>query len=167
MKAIVLIGGVLAALVGLAGLIMFVTELRDPLGPVGGATVLGADFLFILLLAMVHGLADIRGLLKLPLSGPAPVISEVSPPSYPATNYNQSMTIKGSNFQSGASLTFVNPKGIHIDGAAHKLTYVSTTQLSYQFNNAGDAGPWSVIVNNPGGQGSNPVSFTVTAAGKQ
>jgi hypothetical protein len=166
MKAIVWIGAVLATLAGFVGLIMFVTELRDPLGPVPGAVVLGSDFVFVLLLAMVHGLADIRGLLKLSLSGPAPVISEVSPASYPATNNNQTMTVNGRNFQSGASLTFVNPKGIHIDSAAHKLTFVSSTQLSYQFNNASDAGSWSVIVNNPGRQGSNPMSFTVTAAGK-
>ena len=94
----------------------------------------------------------------------APVISGVSPTSYAGSNNNQTMTINGSNFQSGATLTFVPPEGGTIASTASKLTFVSSSQLSYQFNDGSDAGTWSVTVDNPGGQVSNSVSFTVTAA---
>jgi hypothetical protein len=163
MKAIIWIGAILAMLAGLAGLIMFGIGFGEPQGPIIGAIVLGSDFMFIVLLALLQGVVDIKSL----LTPPPPVINAVSPTSYPYLNNNQTMTIDGSNFRSGASLTFVNPKRIHIGSLAHKLTFVSSSQLIYQFNNGSQgAGTWSVIVNNPGGQDSNPMSFTVIAAGK-
>ncbi|HKH47463.1 MAG TPA: IPT/TIG domain-containing protein [Thermoanaerobaculia bacterium] len=93
---------------------------------------------------------------------PAPSISSVSPSSYPASSSNQTMTIYGSNFQSGASLTFDPPTGSNIGSTASKLTFVSSSQLVYQFNNGNDAGTWTVRVNNPDGQSSGTYSFTVT-----
>jgi RHS repeat-associated protein len=90
-----------------------------------------------------------------------PTISNVSPSSYPPSSSNQTMTINGSNFQSGATLTFFPPEGGTIPSTASKLTFVSNSQISYQFNNANDIGTWSVSVNNPSGQSSNTVSFTV------
>jgi hypothetical protein len=93
-----------------------------------------------------------------------PSISSVSPSSYPASSSNQTMTIFGSNFQSGDTLTFFPPEGGSIPSTSSKLTFVSSTQLSYQFNNANDVGGWSVQVNSPDGtQHSNTVSFTVTS----
>src|SRR4051812_29765437 len=74
------------------------------------------------------------------------------------------MTIFGSNFQSGDTLTFFPPEGGSIPSTSSKLTFVSSTQLSYQFNNANDVGTWSVRVNSPDGtQHSSTVSFTVTS----
>jgi len=92
-----------------------------------------------------------------------PTVTGISPPSMPASNSNQTLTINGSNFQSGATLTFVPPEGGTIASTASKLTFVSSSQLSYQFNNLSDAGAWSVTVNNPDGQHSNAWNFTVTA----
>ncbi len=90
-----------------------------------------------------------------------PTISSVSPGSYPASGTNQTMTINGANFQSGATLTFVPPEGGTIASTASKLTFVSSSQLSYQFNDGSDVGTWSVKVNNPGGQSTGTVSFSV------
>ncbi|HVZ46708.1 MAG TPA: C39 family peptidase [Ramlibacter sp.] len=91
----------------------------------------------------------------------APSISSVSPGSYAASSSNQTMTINGSNFQNGASLTFVTPSGGSIGSTASKLTFVSSGQISYQFNNGSDRGTWSVKVNNPDGRSSSAVSFLV------
>ncbi len=94
----------------------------------------------------------------------APTISSVVPNSYPASGSNQTMTINGSNFQSGDTLTFIPPEGGTIGSTAAKLTFVSSTQLSYQFNNSNDVGTWSVRVNSPDGtQHSSYVNFTVVA----
>ncbi len=40
-------------------------------------------------------------------------------------------------------------------------TFVSSSQLSNQFNDNNDAGTWTVYVTNPSGQTSNTWSFTV------
>ena len=94
---------------------------------------------------------------------PPPSLSSVVPSSYPASGNNQTMTLNGSSFQNGATLTFVPPEGGTIASTASKLTFVSTSQISYQFNDASDAGTWSVRVNNPDGQSSASVNFSVNA----
>ena len=168
MKTIGAIGYVLAAVVGLAGLIVLAMGIADvgqsAAGLALGATILGSDFVFIVLLALLNGVTDIRDRLKVSLRAlPAPVISALSPNSYACLNRNQTMTIDGSNFGSGMSLIFVNPKGASIESMAQKLTFVSSSQLIYQFNNGGEwVGAWNVRVHNPDGQDSNPFSFTVT-----
>jgi hypothetical protein len=93
-----------------------------------------------------------------------PSISNVSPPSYPASNSNQPMAINGSNFLSGDTLTFVPPEGGTIPSTASKLTFVSSSQLSYQFNDLSDVGNWTVTVNSPDNTlHSNSVGFTVAS----
>src|SRR5207248_978040 len=89
-------------------------------------------------------------------------VTGLSPSSYPASNSNQTMTINGSNFVSGATLTFMPAHGSAIASTASKLTFISSNQISYQFNNQSDIGTWSVTVNNPDGKQSNAWSFTVT-----
>jgi len=93
----------------------------------------------------------------------APVISSVSPAAMAAADANQTLTLTGSNFVSGATLSFVTPGGLTIANTASKLAFVSATQLTYQFNNGSDAGIWTVKVINPGAQASGTASFTVTA----
>ena len=95
----------------------------------------------------------------------APAISNISPNSYPASNSNQTMTISGSNFQNGATLTFDPPSGANIPSTASKLTFGSSSQISYQFNNGSDVGTWMLRVNNPNGQSSSWASFNVTGLG--
>ena len=95
-------------------------------------------------------------------TSPAPSISGVLPGSYPGSGVNQPMTITGSNFQNGVTLTFDPPTGSNINSTASKLTFVSSSQLTYLFTPANDAGTWTVRVNNPDGQSSSAFGFTVT-----
>jgi uncharacterized protein YxjI len=97
------------------------------------------------------------------VSAPAPSISSVSPSSMPASGSDQTLTIDGSNFVSGATLTFNPPTGSNINSTASKLTFVSSTRIRYQINNGNDAGTWSVRVTNPDGNSSGWTSFTVAA----
>jgi len=96
------------------------------------------------------------------LSPTDPAISGVSPTSYLASNSDQPMLINGSNFESGCTLTFVDPEGTPIGGNSAKLTFISDGQLSYLFNDAGDVGLWTVSAANPTGQTSGAFSFMVT-----
>jgi len=60
------------------------------------------------------------------------------------------LTINGSGFQSGATLTFVDPQLNSIPSVATKLTFISGGQINYQFNKPRRCRTWSVTVNNPG-----------------
>jgi hypothetical protein len=71
------------------------------------------------------------------------------------------MTINGSNFVEGATLTFNPPTGLNIDSTPSKLTFNSSSKITYLFNNGSDRGTWTVTVNNPDGQKSSSKSFTV------
>ena len=93
--------------------------------------------------------------------GSAPSISSLSPASYAASGSDQAMLINGSNFQSGATITFHDPQG---NAYGRTPAFVSSSQLSTQFNDASDVGTWTVFVTNPGGQTSNTWSFSVTAS---
>ena len=73
----------------------------------------------------------------------------LSPTSYAGVQRNQTLTINGANFQNGDTLTFVDPQGATIASTASKLTFVSSSQLTYQFNNGNDSGTWTVTVNSP------------------
>jgi hypothetical protein len=63
--------------------------------------------------------------------------------------------------QNGLTLTFDPPTGSNLTSNSAKLTYVSSGQVTYLFNNANDVGTWTVKVNNPDGQSSSTYSFTV------
>jgi hypothetical protein len=90
-----------------------------------------------------------------------PTISSVSPTSMPSSSADQSFIVYGNNFLSTSTLTFVDPQGDVYNSVAAKLTFVSSGQLDYQFNNGSDPGTWTVKVNN-GGSSSGTASFTVT-----
>ncbi len=94
---------------------------------------------------------------------PSPTITGVSPASIPASSSDQTLTINGSGFVNGATLTFDPPTGGDLNSNASKLTYVSSGQIRYQINNDNDAGTWRVRVNNPDGKVSGWTSFTVAA----
>src|SRR5438132_452519 len=80
----------------------------------------------------------------------APQITTVSPGSMPAdSTINQTLTINGGIFKDGATLIFDPPTGSNINSTASKLTFVSSNRLSYELNNGGDAGTWTVTVINP------------------
>ena len=95
---------------------------------------------------------------------PAPTISGVLPNPVPASSANQNLTINGANFQSGCTLTFYDAGNRPISGNSSKLTFNSSSVLSYLFNNAGDVGTWKVSVTNPDGKSSTPFSFTISGS---
>jgi surface antigen len=92
-----------------------------------------------------------------------PSISRVSPASLTPMNGNQPLTIRGNNFQNGATLSFIPPDSSTIKSSAAKLTFVSANQIKYQINTENAVGTWTVQVNNPDGQSSPPVRFKVEA----
>ena len=94
----------------------------------------------------------------------APTIERVSPASLEASASNQTITIVGTNFDGKSTLTFDPPTGANLNSNPAKLTFNSSTQLTYEFNSGGDVGTWTVTVNNPGSGSSNLMSFTITAA---
>ena len=104
-----------------------------------------------------------QGWLRKPTASSPPAITGVSPTSMPALSGNQTLMINGNNFKSGATLTFVTASGSTIASTASKLTFVSSGQISYLINNAGDAGSWTVQVNNPDGRSSGTAGFTVSS----
>ena len=92
-----------------------------------------------------------------------PTVTSVSPNPVPGSNSAQKITINGSNFQSGATLTYHDPQGNSYPG--HSSTFVNSGQfLDPAFNDASDAGTWTVTVVNPGGQSSTAFNFTVSAS---
>jgi hypothetical protein len=92
----------------------------------------------------------------------APSVASVTPSPVPGSNSAQQITINGSNFQSGATLTYHDPQGKSYPG--HSSTFVNSGQLlDPAFNDTSDAGTWTVTVVNPGGQSSTVFSFTVAA----
>ena len=90
----------------------------------------------------------------------APIVTGVTPTPIPASNSPQTIEVLGSNFVSGDTLTFTDKEG---DTFANRAgTFVSSTEIDYQFNDAGDAGNWTVQVNSSDGtQNSSPFTFPV------
>ena len=92
-----------------------------------------------------------------------PTVTGVSPSPVPASASNQQLLINGNTFQSGATVTYHDPQGNTY--ANHGTAFVSSSQLQDNaFNNANDAGNWTVTVINPGSISSNTYTFTVTSA---
>lgn len=88
------------------------------------------------------------------VTAPAPAITSLAPNSATAGVASQTLTINGSNFVSGATVTY--------NGVAHAVTFVSATQLTITLS-AGDqatAGTFAVVVTNPDSQTAS-ANFTV------
>ena len=78
----------------------------------------------------------------------------------PGSNSAQQLTINGSNFVSGATLTYHDPQNNPYSGKS--ATFVSSSQLTDPaFNNANDPGTWTVTVVNPSSSSSTVFNFTV------
>jgi uncharacterized protein YxjI len=103
-------------------------------------------------------------LLSVPAAALTPSISSISPSPVPASNSDELITISGSNFQSGVTLTFHDTNGTAYPSVSSKLTFVSATEVTYELNDAIDSGTWTVYATNPGGLTSSTVNFNVAAA---
>ncbi len=91
------------------------------------------------------------------VNNPTPSISSLSPSSATVGAGAQTLTINGTNFLSGSTVTF--------NGAAHTATLASSTQLTIALSTGDQAtgGAFPVVVTNPtpGGGASSSVDFTV------
>ncbi len=98
--------------------------------------------------------------LKWSTGAAAVTISSLSPNPMTASTSNQTLTITGSGFQSGAS--------VHVSYPGYTgtlaVTSLSTTQIQATINTGAAAQKWTVQVVNPGGAASNTATLTVTAA---
>ena len=92
---------------------------------------------------------------KLTVQTPAPAITSISPTSAIAGGVGFTLTVNGTNFVSGAAVSF--------NGNSRATTFVSSTQLTAAIlaSDIASAGTFNVTVTNPGGGTSNPASFTV------
>jgi hypothetical protein len=80
------------------------------------------------------------GAFSFTVSGSSPSVSGVSPNPVPKSTSAQQLTITGSNFASGGTVTYHDPQGNSYPG--HGTTFVNAGQLiNPQFNNNNDAGP--------------------------
>src|SRR6266478_8782400 len=86
---------------------------------------------------------------------PAPTITSISPTSAIAGGAAFTLTVNGTNFVSGSTVSF--------NGNARATTFVSATQLTVAIlaSDIATADTFSVRVTNPGDGTSNPASFTV------
>jgi 6-phosphogluconolactonase len=112
----------------------------------------------------VSGLANCGGsgtTVPPPPPAPAPAVSSISPDSAIAGAAAFTLTINGSNFVAASMVNFA--------GTSLTTTYVSATQLTAAIpaSSIVSAGTPAVTVINPapGGGSSNPIDFTVLAAG--
>jgi hypothetical protein len=101
-----------------------------------------------------------------PASGPAPMLSSISPNPITGSNSPITFTVTGSNFVAGAKVrvayasnnyTFVNTNT--------NATFVSSTQLTVPITTSTTADTWKVRVQNPDNQLSGEINLVVNAPG--
>jgi len=92
-----------------------------------------------------------------------PVIASLSPNPMTGSSNSQTLTIKGSGFQAGLTVTLTTGATT----AAYQGSYIASvtaTQVQVSVNVGTAAHNWTVQVANPGGVASNTATLTVTAA---
>jgi hypothetical protein len=100
---------------------------------------------------------------NLMLTVQAPTITGVSPSPVTASGSPQSLTIYGTGFESGATVTYEDPQGN--TSAGHATTFVGASQIvDDAFNNNNASGNWTVTVVDPNNVSSNTYVFAVAPA---
>jgi hypothetical protein len=90
----------------------------------------------------------------------APTITSIYPTSMQGMNSQQSLTIYGSNFQTGDYLTMIDPLGDNFTSVTSRLTvYPSQGQIVYLINNGNTKGTWRISVNSPDGSQHSNVAY--------
>ena len=92
-----------------------------------------------------------------------PSISSISPSTPTASGSNQNVTVSGSQFQSGLTVTvgFPGGGGTTLSGTQIQSVVAGSFTMSITL---GTAGTYTIKVNNPDGGQSNTFSFNVKAA---
>lgn len=93
-----------------------------------------------------------------------PAVTSVNPSTVTGSTSNQTFTINGTGFQSGAGLVvIVGYQGNWVQYTGSQITSVTATQIVLPINFGLTARPWACGVINPSGATSNSFSFTVNA----
>jgi pimeloyl-ACP methyl ester carboxylesterase len=90
----------------------------------------------------------------------APTVSSITPNSPLASNVDQNITVNGTNFQNGLTVTATFPNGGTGTLSGTQIQNVTSTSFTMRIT-FGNAGSWSLRVNNPNGGQSSPFQFTV------
>jgi FG-GAP-like repeat/IPT/TIG domain len=88
----------------------------------------------------------------------APAVSGITPSVLKASSLSQTITVTGTNFQSGLTVTVTTSSGSASPAASQ------VTATSFQISAVFVAGSYAVTVKNSDGGGSSPFSFTVKSA---
>ena len=91
---------------------------------------------------------------------PPPAIASLAPNPMTRMNATQTLTINGSGFQMGASVTLTSGSSAMML-VPSQVTVVSGSKLTVPVNLGTTARTWTVLVENPDGQFSNPATLTV------
>jgi hypothetical protein len=96
---------------------------------------------------------------QIPASSTPPSINSISPNPVPGINGQQTITLYGSNFAPGATVTL---NDLTFGGGPYvkATTFVSSGQLSISANVTAENASWSAQVTNPDGTTSNVFQFT-------
>ena len=89
-----------------------------------------------------------------------PFISGISPSSPIATVGNQNVAVNGANFLSGLTVTVTFPSGGSATLSGSQILNVTGSSFTMVINFNGNAGSYSIRVNNPNGRSSNPFGLT-------
>ncbi len=96
---------------------------------------------------------------------PAPHINSISPNPVPGKSTDQTVSILGTGFVSGAGLkVHVTSSSVNTDLTGTQVTWISAAQINIQITVGTSADNWTATVINPDGQSSNGSPFSVTAA---
>jgi hypothetical protein len=88
-----------------------------------------------------------------------PAISAISPSNPTAKPDSQTVSVLGSNFQSGLTVTVVRPGGATSTLSGSQIQNVTSGSFQLIIT-LGDAGAYSLRVTNPNGHQSNTFTFT-------
>src|SRR5207237_524059 len=92
-----------------------------------------------------------------------PSISSISPGTPTASGSNQTVTVFGSQFQSGLTVARSEERRVGKERSGWQMQSVTANSLRMIIKLSGTAG-WNIKVNNPDGGQSNTFGFSVNAA---
>jgi hypothetical protein len=93
----------------------------------------------------------------------APAVTSINPTSPTASGVDQNITVNGTNFQLGLTVTVTFPNGGTAVLSGTQIQNVTAASFTMRIT-LGNAGNWNLRVNNPNGGQSNTLPFTVQSS---
>jgi hypothetical protein len=126
-----------------------------------GVLVAGGQYAWNMRASNSAGWGGYSTLLYFTVAAAPPLITGVSPNPVPGSNSQQTISISGSSFVFGASVTLTS-LGVTYPIPASRTTFVSSSEIQIFVDVGTEAASWTVQVINPNEQASNVFTFTVT-----